>query len=128
MLKPVQSPKGRVALLAFGLAIGLAASVVIPFAGAAIVVVIAGIAFLALSRRDAVALLSLTIAIAYLLPARYAIVGLGPVGVPAVLIGLFALFWWFAAQTSPESGVAHGVQPIRIALLIFGSALLLGAA
>lgn len=128
MVKAIQSPNGRIALLAIGFAAGVALMVVNPLAGAAIVVVIAFIAFLALSRRDAVALLSLTIAVAFLLPARYAIAGLGPVGVPAILIGLIALFWWLAAQASPESGVAHGLQPIRIALLIFGGALLLGAA
>ncbi|HVS50239.1 MAG TPA: O-antigen ligase family protein [Candidatus Dormibacteraeota bacterium] len=128
MVEAIRSPKGRVTLLAMGLAAGLAATAVIPLAGAAIVIVVAGIAFLALTRRDAVSLLSLTIATAFILPARYAVVGLGPAGVPAVLIGLFALFWWFAAQASPESGVAHGLQPIRIALLIFGCACLIGAA
>ena len=73
-------------------------------------------------------LLSLTVAAAFILPARYALVGLGPVGVPAILVGVFALFWWFAAQASPESGVAHGLQPIRIALLVFGCTMLVGAA
>lgn len=115
-------------LVALGLAAGLGVMVVVPLAGAAIVIAVAGIAFLALTRRDAVSLLSLTVATAYILPARYAVDGLGPTGVPAVLIGLFALFWWFAAQTSLESGVAHGPQPIRIALLIFGCATLIGAA
>ena len=124
MVKAIRSPKGRVTLLAIGLAAGLALMVVIPLAGAAVVVGIAAIAFLALSRRDAVSLLSLTVAAAFILPARYALVGLGPVGVPAILVGVFALFWWFAAQASPESGVAHGLQPIRIALLVFGCTML----
>ncbi len=128
MFKAIQSPESRVALPAIGLAAGLAVVVVNPLAGAAIVAASAAIAFLALSRRDAVSLISLTIAVAYLLPARYAVAGVGPVGVPAILIGLFALCWWFAAQASPESGVAHGPQPIRVAVVVFGGALLVGAA
>jgi polysaccharide biosynthesis protein PslJ len=128
MVDAVKSQQGRIALLAIGLAAGLAAAVSVPLIGAALVIAVAAAAFLTLTRRDAVSLLSLIVAAAYLLPARYAIVGLGPTGVPAVLLGLFALFWWFAAQASTGSGVAHGLQPVRIALLIFGCATLIGAA
>src|SRR6266852_355056 len=128
MVNAIKSSEGRLTLVALGLAAGLAVTVVLPLAGAAIVITVAAIAFLALTRRDAASLLSVTVAAAYLLPARYAIVGLGPTGVPAVLVALFALFWWFAAQASIESGVAHGLQPIRIALLVFGGATLVGAA
>ncbi len=128
MVKAIKSSEGRLTMVALGLAAGLGVTVALPLAGAAIVIAMAAVAFLTLTRRDAVSLLSITVAAAYILPARYAIVGLGPTGVPAVLVGLFALFWWFAAQASIESGVAHGLQPIRIALLVFGCTTLIGAA
>lgn len=128
MVMAIKSPKGRLSLVALGLAAGLGVMVVSPLVGAAVVTAVGGIAFLALTRRDAVALLSLVIAAAYLLPARYAVSGVGPAGVPAVVFGLFALLWWAEAKFIPESGVANGFQPIRIALLIFGCASLIGAA
>jgi hypothetical protein len=84
--------------------------------------------FFVLTARDAVSLLTLAVAALFLLPANYTLQGLGSAGIPAVILGLGALAWWTAGKIIPTSGIDNGFQPVRLALIVFGCAILLGAA
>ena len=78
-------------------------------------------------RLDAAALLGILVLVSYLLPARLVLPGLGEAGIPAMVLGLGMLVWWFATRLVPGSFVG-GRHPLRAALLIFGLVLLISYA
>ena len=71
---------------------------------------------------DAVTLLTVFLVLLVALPARLIIAPLGAVGTPAMLVGLLALLWWLSSRVVPLSGMPTGLQPIRVAILLFGTA------
>lgn len=80
---------------------------------------------LLLSRRmDALAVLTLYVLLLFLVPSRLVVGPLGATGTPANIVGLLALLWWGTARLVPEGEPIRGVQPVRLAVMLFGAAVL----
>jgi polysaccharide biosynthesis protein PslJ len=80
---------------------------------------------LTLPRWDGASLLVLLVAMNVLVPSAYAISAIGGVATPANLLGMLALVWWFNARLLGGSDLATGPQPVRVAIKVFGLAVLL---
>jgi O-antigen ligase len=80
---------------------------------------------LTLPRWDGATLLILLVAMNVVIPSAYAISAIGGVATPANLLGMLALVWWFDARLLGGRHVATGPQPVRVALKVFGLAVLL---
>ena len=78
-----------------------------------------------LPRWDGASLLVLLVAMNVLVPSAYALSAIGGVATPANLLGMLALVWWFNARLLGGSDVATGPQPVRVAVKIFGLAVVL---
>lgn len=76
---------------------------------------------------DAAALLSLTIALIALIPARLIVPGMTDLGRPGLIVALLLFTWWMLAHFSPNL-VMTGSQPIRWAVLVFFTTLLISYA
>jgi polysaccharide biosynthesis protein PslJ len=61
----------------------------------------------------------------FLVPASLIFHPLGASGTPATVIGLLMLVWWGFARAVPHVGGAHGLQPVRWAVLLFAVGVLL---
>jgi hypothetical protein len=75
-------------------------------------------------QLDAVGFLTVYLVLLFAIPADLIFKPLGASGTPANVMGIVGFLWWVYAKMLRGSGVARGRQPIRIALLIFGSAIL----
>jgi O-antigen ligase len=80
---------------------------------------------LSLPRWDGATLLILLVAVNVLVPSAYAISAIGGMATPANLLGMLALVWWFNARLLGAGDVATGPQPVRVAIKVFGLAVLL---
>lgn len=80
---------------------------------------------LSLPRWDGATLLILLVAVNVLVPSAYAISVIGGMATPANLLGMLALVWWFNARLLGGGDVATGPQPVRVAIKVFGLAVLL---
>lgn len=80
---------------------------------------------LSLPRWDSASLLIVLVAVNVLVPSAYAISAIGGVATPANLLGMLALVWWFNARLLGGGEVATGPQPVRVAVKVFGLAVLL---
>jgi O-antigen ligase len=78
-----------------------------------------------LPRWDGATLLILLVAVNVLVPSAYAISAIGGMATPANLLGMLALVWWFNARLLGGGDVATGPQPVRVAIKVFGLAVLL---
>lgn len=80
---------------------------------------------LALSRRrDALAVLTVYVLLLYWIPSRLVVGPLGATGTPANVLGLMAFAWWGCAHLIPSGEPIGGIQPVRIAVMLFGAAVL----
>jgi len=79
---------------------------------------------LSLPRWDGATLLILLVAMNVLVPSAYAVSAIGGVATPANLLGMLGLVWWFNARLLGGGDVATGPQPVRVAVKVFGIAVL----
>jgi len=89
---------------------------------------IAGYFFAAMfiiSYHDATTLVSCFIAVTVLIPAGLTVGSLGAAGSPTTTIGVAAFVWWGLSHLGGSESIGRGRQPIRIAIFIFGAAILL---
>jgi hypothetical protein len=108
---------------------------VLPFAGkpgaylaAAILICTLVVALFALSRRDATTVASIYIVLMLMIPSYLTIGKLGEAGSPTTIVGMTALAWWIVSRLVPDQPIARGKQPIRVAIYIFGAAIILSFA
>lgn len=80
------------------------------------------------TRRDAVTLLTVYLALLFVLPAPLVIAPMGAVGSPALIAGIGLAGLWAAAKVTPESGLDRGWQPIRVAVVIYAGVMLASSA
>ncbi|MFC7494578.1 O-antigen ligase family protein [Nocardioides sp. CPCC 206349] len=112
-------------------AIGAGALAVAPLVNATAVFVVLGlitlsfvVGLIAVSRRDAQAVLTLLLLLLFLIPENYVLVGpLKSVGQPALLVGMLALALWAAGRILGLLD-ARGGHPIRWAFLLFAISIL----
>jgi hypothetical protein len=76
-------------------------------------------------RGDARGLLVGYAVLLFMLPAQLIFGPLGASGSPAGVVGIGLVLYWFAMRLVPDSGAATGLQPIRIAVGLFVTSLLL---
>lgn len=69
-------------------------------------------------RHDAVGLITAYVILLFAVPSQLVVGAVGAAGTPANAVGMLALMWWGTARLVPDLGVARGLQPLRIALLI----------
>ncbi|WP_432835859.1 O-antigen ligase family protein [Dactylosporangium sp. CA-092794] len=69
-------------------------------------------------RIDAAALLSATVLLIMLVPARLILPGMTDVGRPGLVLGLLLFVWWVLARFTPTLSMT-GPQPMRWALMAF---------
>jgi polysaccharide biosynthesis protein PslJ len=69
--------------------------------------------------RDVVSFLTVFLCTMLLIPAALGIGPLGTTGSPASMVGLLCLLWWIAALVLPDSGLARGFHPVRLAIGMF---------
>ncbi|MEV6931049.1 O-antigen ligase family protein [Dactylosporangium sp. NPDC051485] len=70
------------------------------------------------TRIDAAALLSATVALILLVPARLILPGMTDIGRPGLVMGLLLFIWWLLARFTPTLSMT-GPQPMRWALMGF---------
>lgn len=73
----------------------------------------------AAGRLDSVSLLTLYIILLLAIPSALVFAPLGAAGGPATLLALVFMAWYLAMRLHPFSGVHKGVQPIRLAAVLF---------
>jgi len=88
------------------------------------ILLLAAVAWTLLMSRlefDAVTVLTVFLAVLFLIPAAWVFGPLGAVGTPALVVALGASMWWWLSQLRPKAGreMARGTQPIRVLALIF---------
>lgn len=69
-------------------------------------------------RPDAATVVGVALLLAYVLPARLVLVGLGAAGRPALVLGAAMLAWWLVARLVPGMFVA-GFNPLRVAVAAY---------
>ncbi|GAA2236011.1 MULTISPECIES: O-antigen ligase family protein [Kitasatospora] len=74
---------------------------------------------------DAVAVLTGYVLLAMFIPSNLVLPGMGGVGTPANVVALLALLWYLAAWLTDRIVPARGTHAPRIALVVFGAAVLL---
>lgn len=75
---------------------------------------------------DVVVFLSAFLVLLVCLPSRLVLAPLGAVGTPATVLGILAAVWWATSRIVPHLGGAMGRQPVRLALAVFATAMLIG--
>jgi O-antigen ligase len=80
------------------------------------------------ARHDAVTFLTIQLVLLVGIPATLVFEPLGAAGSPANVFGMLAFGWWALARLVPRLGVARGLQPIRVALVVFAVGILLSYA
>ena len=78
-------------------------------------------------RPDAVSALTLLIACAFLIPARYTFPPLGGAGRLDIMLGVVMLVWWLITRAVPALTVRDR-QPLRVVLLVLVMAMFISAA
>jgi polysaccharide biosynthesis protein PslJ len=76
-------------------------------------------------RGDARGLLVGYAVLLFMLPAQLIFGPLGASGSPSGVVGIGLVLYWFAMRLVPDSGAATGLQPIRIAVGLFVTSILL---
>lgn len=74
------------------------------------------------ARNHVPGALLLFVVLLLLIPSRLVVGPLGGAGNPATLLGVALLAWWFLARTLPGSGVARGLQPVRVGVACYATA------
>lgn len=74
--------------------------------------------------RDAVTALTVFVILLVAVPANLVVGPLASAGRPAFLFGLLCAWWWAHDRLLPDSGVARGLQPVRLAAGFLGAAVL----
>lgn len=87
-----------------------------------------GAAAIVVSRRDATAVVSAYLAVMILAPSYLTLSGLGAAGSPITIVGIFALAWWIVSRLAGLPGIATGRQPVRLAVYLFGAAIVVSYA
>jgi O-antigen ligase len=76
-------------------------------------------------RGDALGLLVGYAVLLFMLPAQLIFGPLGASGTPAGVVGIALVLYWLAMRLVPDSGAARGLQPIRIAIGLFVTSIML---
>ncbi len=63
-----------------------------------------------------------------LIPSNLSVGHLGPFGIPQVVVGLLALWWWLVARWHPAGRLARTVGPVHLAVGVFAATALIGSA
>lgn len=71
------------------------------------------------ARGDAVSVLTIYLALLFVLPSRLVIAAIGAVGRPAALLGMGCFIWWAVCRLVPTMNIP-GRQPVRRAVIAFG--------
>ena len=87
--------------------------------GALALLASAAVAVLLSSRRDPVAFLTVAVCLLLLMPARLRLAGLGAIGTPASLAGLFALVLWAAHRLRVGGAPLFRQQPVHWPVALF---------
>lgn len=74
-------------------------------------------------RVDAAALLTCYVVLLMVIPATFVVGSFGAAGAPAALFAVVAFCWYLLSRQHPGLGVDRGRQPIRIAAICFGCAI-----
>lgn len=80
------------------------------------------------SHRDPTSLLTIFIALLFVLQAKIVVGPMGAIGSPALIFGLGLAVIWAMAKAIPASGIERGFQPVRIGLLVYAGVMLLSYA
>lgn len=80
------------------------------------------------SHRDPVSLVTVFIALLFVLNARMVVGPMGAAGSPALLLGIGLAALWVTAKVTPGTGIDRGVQPVRTALFVYAGIMLLSYA
>jgi O-antigen ligase len=75
-------------------------------------------------RFDATDFLTVWLVLLFAIPANLIFKPLGASGTPANVVGIVGFIWWMHAKMVGRLTIARGRQPVRIALLLFGCAIL----
>jgi O-antigen ligase len=75
-------------------------------------------------RPDAVSILSITVVLAFFIPARYVVHGIGAVGTPANLVGVGLMVLWLLNNMA-SAPRPRGCRPVRIVVTIYLMAILI---
>src|SRR5262249_38246197 len=105
------------ALLGVGL-VGLTRTVAWPGVYPLLVLPV-GAALATYSRRDAVTILGVFLALLLLVPSVFALSQVSTAVPPALVVGLFALWLWACLLMVPGLGLGAGPQPLRIVIFFF---------
>ena len=74
-------------------------------------------------RVDAVTLLTCYLVLLMAIPSTLTVGSFGAAGAPAALFAVIALAWYLLSRQHPGLGMARGRQPIRVAVVCFGCAI-----
>ena len=80
------------------------------------------------TRGDASGLITTYTVLLFALPAQLVVGPLGASGTPAGIVGIGLVLYWLFMRLVPDSGVARGVQPIRLVVGFFGASILVAYA
>lgn len=72
-----------------------------------------------ISSADSVSYLSLWLALLFGLSANQVLGPMGAVGTPAIVVALGATMLWLAGHLVPGQGMPQGIQPMRVAILLY---------
>jgi polysaccharide biosynthesis protein PslJ len=72
---------------------------------------------------DAVTFLTIYLVLLIAIPSRLVFAPLGAIGTPAILLGLLGLLWWICTRLVAGLNLTRGPQPVRLAVLLFGAAI-----
>jgi hypothetical protein len=72
---------------------------------------------------DAVTLLSCYVFLLMLIPSPLVVNTLGSVGSPATMLATLLFFWYLVTRLAPALTLSRGVQPVRVAGIVFGCVL-----
>jgi O-antigen ligase len=70
-------------------------------------------------QRDATTVLTVVAAALFLIPSGLVVGPLGAAGRPAMLLGLLCLWWWVHDRMLIDGPGARGLQPVRVAGVVF---------
>jgi O-antigen ligase len=78
--------------------------------------------------RDAVSVLTIYLILLIGIPSRLVFGPAGAVGTPAAVVGVISLLWWISGRIIGAPGLSSGVQPLRVGLVAYGTAVLISYA
>ena len=75
-------------------------------------------------QADAVTAMTVLVVLVFIVPSQLIVKPLGASGTPAYLLGMLLLGWWSLVLLAPHLGLRPRQQPVRLAVLLFGAAIL----